>query len=320
MSDGRAQAAVGTRIDHAADLDDDLRGGQPGVDAQLGGGGAGMGGAAVEGDLLPGDRLDAGDDADLPVLLGQHGPLFDMAFEVDVRRVEADRTLTLEADALELVAEPVALGIGEPIGMVEAQPSSGHRGAEHVRAEPDSLFLRPGRDDDRTAGTQPRLVEGPEDGEAAEDAEAAVEGTGGGHGVDVRADEDRVELGVLPFSASEDRAHLIDGDLEAELLHPRTQQFATGPVLIGQRLAVDADEAGRLIVIGADRGELHEIVPQTICVDGQFRGRIGDTHQGSSHCALLSMAQASLALDSRLWPATHEIDRLTPTITHEIYS
>src|SRR5699024_10397769 len=154
--------------------------------------------------------------------------LFDMAFEVDVRRVEADRTLTLEADALELVAEPVALGIGEPIGMVEAQPSSGHRGAEHVRAEPDSLLLRPGRDDDRTHGPHPRLVEGPEDGEAAE---AAVEGTGGGHGVDVRADEDRVELGVLPFSASEDRAHLIDGDLEAELLHPRTQRFATGPVL-----------------------------------------------------------------------------------------
>src|SRR5699024_7241141 len=156
-----------------------------------------MGGAAVEGDLLPGDRLDAGDDADLPVLLGQHGPLLDMAFEVGVRRVEADRALTLEPDALE-------------------------------------------------------LVEGPEDGEPAEDAEAPVEGTGGGHGVDVRADEDRGEFGILPFSASEDRAHLIDGDLEVELIHPRKQQFATGPVLICQRLAVDTDEAGRLIVIGAD--------------------------------------------------------------------
>src|SRR5699024_8777092 len=114
-----------------------------------------MGGAAVEGDPLPGGRLDAGDDADLPVLLGQHGPLLDMAFEVGVRRVEADRALTLEPDALELVAEPVALGIGEPIGMVETQPSGRHRGAEHVRAEPDSLLLRPGRDDDRTAGRSP---------------------------------------------------------------------------------------------------------------------------------------------------------------------
>src|SRR5699024_5880002 len=150
-----------------------------------------MGGAAVEGDLLPGDRLDAGDDADLPVLLGQHGPLLDMAFEVGVRRVEADRALTLEPDALELVAEPVALAIGEPSGVVVTQPPGGHRGAGQVRAEPVSLLPRPGRDDDRTAGTQPRLVEGPEDGEPAEDAEAPVEGTGGGHGVDVRADEDR---------------------------------------------------------------------------------------------------------------------------------
>src|SRR5699024_12247618 len=98
--------------------------------------------------------------------------------------VDADRALPLEPAALESVAEPVALGIGEPIGMVETQPSGGHRGAEHVRADPDSLLLRPGRDDDRTAGTQPRLVEGPEDGEPAEDAEAPVEGTGGGHGVD----------------------------------------------------------------------------------------------------------------------------------------
>src|SRR5699024_9212470 len=191
---------------------------------------------------------------------------------------------------------------------------------EHVRAEPDSLLLRPGRDDDRTAGTQPRLVKGPKDGEPAEDAEAPVEGTGGGHGVDVRADEDRGEFGILPFSASEDRAHLIDGDLEVELLHPREQPAAPGPPLICQRRAVDTDEAGRLIVIGAERGELHEIAPQAICVDGQFRGRIGATHQGSSHCALLSMAQPSLALDSRLWPATHETDRLTPTITHEICS
>src|SRR5699024_12414490 len=101
----------------------------------------------------------------------------------------------------------------------------GPPGAEPARAEPDSRLLRPGRDDDRTAGTQPRLVEGPEDGEPAEVAEAPVEGTGGGHGVDVRADEDRGEFGILPFSASEARAHLIDGDPEDELLHPRNQQF-----------------------------------------------------------------------------------------------
>src|SRR5699024_11429107 len=119
-----------------------------------------MGGAAVEGDLLPGDRLDAGDDADLPVLLGQHGPLLDMAFEVGMRRVEADRALTLEPDALELVAEPVAIGIGEPIGMVETKPSGGYRGAEHVRAEPDSQLLSPGREVDRSACQQHRIVEG----------------------------------------------------------------------------------------------------------------------------------------------------------------
>src|SRR5699024_731950 len=163
--------------------------------------------------------------------------------------------------------------------------------AEHVRAEPDSLLLRPGRDDDRTAGTQPRLVKGPKDGEPAEDAEAPVEGTGGGHGVDVRADEDRGEFGILPFSASEDRAHLIDGDLEVELLHPRKQQFATGPVLICQRLAVDTDEAGRLIVIGAARGGLRHGAAPAVCGDGGLWRRSGGAHQRSSSCALLSTAQ-----------------------------
>nr|WP_219921863.1 hypothetical protein [Brevibacterium oceani] len=189
-----------------------------------------------------------------------------------MRRVEQHGAVPAESDAHQFVAEPQSGGVGESVGVVKTEAPRGNGGAEHVRAESHAFLLGPRGHDDRATGPQARLGEGTEDSQSAEDSEAAVEGASGGDGVDVRADENRGELGVLTFPAPEDRTHLIDRDVEVELLHPRNQQPTTGTVFVGQRLAVDADEAGHLIVVGADRGEFREVGPQAVSVDAEVCG------------------------------------------------
>jgi hypothetical protein len=56
-------------------------------------------GAAVQGNLLPGDGLYAGDDTDVVAFLREDRSLLDVALDVGERRVQACATLALEADA-----------------------------------------------------------------------------------------------------------------------------------------------------------------------------------------------------------------------------
>lgn len=58
----------------------------------------------LDGDLLPGDALDTGDDADGHVVLGEDGALFDVALDVGVRRGQAYVGGPMKAGAGEFAA------------------------------------------------------------------------------------------------------------------------------------------------------------------------------------------------------------------------
>ena len=275
-----AQAPVPAGVDHRAHVDDDLRGGESGVDAQLRGGRARVGRAPVEGDALPGDRLHAGDDAQRHVLAQQHRALLDVALDVGVRRIEQDRRVAREPDALELVAEGQAVGIRERVGVLEADPAGGDGGAQHVRAEAHALLLREGGDDEGSLRRDPPIVQGADGLDAGQHAQAPVEGARGADGVDVGARHDGGEIVAQARAAAEDRAHRVDRHDESGLLHPPDDEATTGSVLIGEGLAVHTDEIGRLVVVRADRRELHEVRPEAVAIDredrrGEGRGGVG---------------------------------------------
>ncbi|MEU6064581.1 M20/M25/M40 family metallo-hydrolase [Streptomyces sp. NPDC047082] len=151
---------------------------------------------------------------------GEHGALFDVALHIGVRRGEAHVGRAVEAGAGEFAAEGVAVAVGQGMGVLQGQSAGGNGAAEHVGAEADALLLGEDSDLDGAAGADTPLVQGPYDLDAAQDAETAVEGTGGGHAVDVRARQDGGRVGVGAFAAAVDVAHPVDADGQSRLLHP----------------------------------------------------------------------------------------------------
>src|SRR5699024_8764635 len=105
------------------------------------------------------DRLHTRDHADRAALVQQDRSLFDVALHGGVGRVEADRTIPAKPDPGQLATEPETGGVGQVIGVVEGQPPSCERRAEHVGAEADPLLLCPGGDQQRASGRDALLVQ-----------------------------------------------------------------------------------------------------------------------------------------------------------------
>ena len=71
---------------------------------------------AGQADLVPALALAVGDDADVDVLVLENRPLLDVQLEEGVDWPPADRLLAHEADALEFVAERLALAVQPGVG------------------------------------------------------------------------------------------------------------------------------------------------------------------------------------------------------------
>ncbi|WP_405607669.1 hypothetical protein OG292_01565 [Streptomyces sp. NBC_01511] len=71
----------------------------------------------------------------------------------------------------------------------------------------------------------------------------------GGDAVDVRAGQHRGRGGVGALAAAVDVAHGVDADAQPGLLHPRDDHAPPGRVGVGQGEAVDAAQAGALVVV-----------------------------------------------------------------------
>lgn len=179
-ADGGPRLPELAAVAHAAQLDDDAGGDQAGVATAGDRGGAGVGGLPVQSESLPGYGLDALDDADGDFGFGEDRALLDMALDEGVRDGAAFGRGAVEADALELVLDGLAVGVGELVGVVERYAAGGDRRAEHVGAEPDALLLREEADLDVAQRLDAGVVEGAHHLDAAEHAEGAVEGSVGG--------------------------------------------------------------------------------------------------------------------------------------------
>ena len=70
-----------------------------------------MGVLAGDGDLRPTEALTVGDNADILALGLQDRPLFDVQLEEGMHLALAHRFVATPADALQLIAECLALGI-----------------------------------------------------------------------------------------------------------------------------------------------------------------------------------------------------------------
>ena len=113
-----------------------------------------------------------------------------------------------------------------------------------------------------------------------EHAQVAVVAAARGHGVDVRAGHHRRPIGRV-WHPPDHVADRIDRDLEPEVAHPRDDEVAARPVLVGER------QPGTALRVGdrADARQLVETVDQAGPVDAQRRPiRHGPTVPSFTNC------------------------------------
>ena len=138
-------SAIATVLHHL----DDAGHGEAGIDAHVHRRRAGMRFLAGERELQPPQALPVGDDADLLVLGLEDRALLDMILEIGVHLARADRLVADPADALQLVAEGLALGVLAAIGIVERVDAGEDAGGQHGGRKARAFLVGPVDDDDR---------------------------------------------------------------------------------------------------------------------------------------------------------------------------
>ena len=187
---------------------------------------AGVALLAGERHLQPFQPLAVRDDADVDVLVLEDRPLLDMQLEEGLHLAGADLLVALPADALQLVAEALALAILAIVGPVLAVHAGEHAGGEHGRRVAGALLIRPVGDDDRMLRLDAEVVERADHLQPAEHAEHAVELAAGRLRVEMAADIDRQRVRVGAFTAGEHRAHLVDAGRQPGLVAPALEKMA----------------------------------------------------------------------------------------------
>ena len=195
--------------------------------------------------------------ADVDRLVLQDRALLDMELEEGVHGTGADGLLALEADALKLVAQRLAVGVETRIGEFLGEDAGEHARRDHRRSVARAFLVGPVGDLDRPLGPDVEVVERAHDFERAEHAERAVELAAGRLGVEMAAHHHRSERVVLARAPGEHVAHLVDLDRAAGRFAPGAEQLAGLLVEIGQRQALAA--AFRR---GADFRHLHQGIPE----------------------------------------------------------
>ena len=115
----------------------------------------------------PPQALAVGDDADLLVLGLEDRALLDVVLEIGVHLARADLLVADPADALQLVAEGLALRVLAAIGVVERVDAGEDAGGQHRRGEARALLVGPVDHDDRVARLDAEVVERADDFEPA---------------------------------------------------------------------------------------------------------------------------------------------------------
>ncbi|MCY1225621.1 hypothetical protein D9M72_378210 [compost metagenome] len=177
-------------------------------------------------------------------------------------RHRARRLRAAVADGRQRVAHADAIHIGLRARKSRVELSGEHARAHHHRREARALLVGPERNLQRRARDDAQVVERAHDLQAGQHAEVAVELAARGLGVDMAAGGHGARVGVAAGAACEDVADLVDAHVEPGLAAPLHHQVAPFAVGFGQRDAAHA-APGR----GADRGEVHQRLPQAGAID-----------------------------------------------------
>ena len=223
-----------------------------------------MGLHALDGNVVPADALDAGDDTDGFLLCFEDRALLDMGLEMGAQPVAARLLVAEIADTGQFLAHGLAVDVLLAVAVGQVEGAGKDARADHGRGETGTLLVGPA---DHLHGRLRRdagLVERAHDLEAREHAVDAVELATGRLGVEMAAGGDRQGVGIAAGAAREDVAHLVDRAGHAGIPAPGDEEIAPGLVAVRERQAAVATLLG-----GVDLRHLHDGLPQAVGVDLQ---------------------------------------------------
>jgi hypothetical protein len=202
-------------------------------------------------------------DPDINLFLVQQGALFDVELEIGVELAAADRRRARVADARQLVAEAPALVIApveHPVELVD--PGEG-AGRDHRRREARAFLVGPVHDFDRATRAQLSVVQAANHLQAGEHANDAVVAPAVHLRIEMAADGDRRQAGVLALPSCKYVPDCVHGQGAAGLAAPGDELVAHLAIGVGKRDAgetagaADADPGGALdrapVALGVDR-------------------------------------------------------------------
>jgi len=249
-----------------------------GVAAQGHGGGPGVGLHAHHRAVKPANAQHTGDHANRHARIFEHRPLFDVGFKIRANRVLAGDLGADIANALELFAHRLAVLVAGLVGMLEREGASKHPRAHHHRHKTRAFFVGPKSHFNGRFGFDAMVVEASHHFQTSQHAVIAIELAAGGLGVDVAAGHDGRQIGVAPRAAHEHIANLVHRHRHARFAAPLGDQVAPLAVQVAQGQAAHPAFGG-----GANLGQRHQGVPQSLVIDAQ----IGQGMWGQFHGAVL---------------------------------
>ena len=239
---------------------------------------------AGQGHLQPPKALPMSNDADILVFRFEDWPLLDMKLEHCMDFAATDRLIAFPADALQFVAECLALGVGALIGPVLIQHACKNAGSKHGGGKARAFLIGPVDHDDGAFGPDIHVVERAHDFEATEHAQHAVKLAAGRLCIQMAAHIDGVRVGILAGTGEEHIAHRVHAHGKPGLFAPALKQLAAFAVLIGQGLAVIAAAHA-----GADLRHFHKAVPQAISIDSEIATDAGIACEHHALCLLTNV-------------------------------
>ena len=185
-----------------------------------------------------------------------------MQLEEGMHLARAHFLVALPADALQLIAKALTLGVGARVSPVLRVNASKNPRRQHRGGVTGAFFVGEVGHDDRVFGLDPQIVHRAEDLQPAEHAEDAIVFPARRLGVEVAAHIDRKRIGVGALPLGEHIAHLVEPHGAARIFAPLLEQGAAFGVFVRQRLAVVAPRHA-----GADLGHFHQGIPQTVGIN-----------------------------------------------------
>ena len=144
-----------------------------------------MVGDAADLDLGPRNTLDRLDDADVDSFVVEYRPLFDMQFDIGVRRLRRHRRVSGVADAGEILAYAGAVDASCLQDIFQRQHPGEHQATHHVGRKARALLICEKGRRQRVLGLDTRLVERFDDFQRGQHAQIAVEAAPSTYRVDV---------------------------------------------------------------------------------------------------------------------------------------